>query len=74
MDMATRIPDMADDALATLHANAVRLADGGTAKQKKAASDLLPAILTELSTRQARKAAKATTSRKRTKAKAAAAE
>ncbi|WP_207477914.1 hypothetical protein [Arenibaculum pallidiluteum] len=71
MDMMARLPDMADDALANLHANAVRLAGAGNPKQQRAANALLPAIAAEIATRLARKPPKATGGRPR-RAKAAA--
>lgn len=70
MDLATKLPELAEDALATLSANAERLASTGTPKQKAAATALLPAIQAELASRQATKLAaaapaKATRSRKK---------
>ena len=53
MDMTTKLPSMADDALGNLHANAKRLGSEGTAAQRASATALLPAIEAELSARRA---------------------
>ena len=55
MDMLAKLPDMPDDALNNLRANAVRLEQTGSAAQRASASALLPAIEAELSARQAAK-------------------
>ena len=55
MNMVEKIPGMADDALKTLHANAVRLGEAGTAQQRASATALLPAIEAELSARKVAK-------------------
>ena len=56
-DLRDRVPQMTDDALATLNANALRLKEQGTVVQRTAASDLLPVIATELAERRAFKLA-----------------
>lgn len=79
MDLAAKLPDMTDSALATLNGNASRLLQSGTTAQKKAATALMPALEQELaSRRQAKQAAKQASDaarpasvRKRAKAKAA---
>jgi hypothetical protein len=53
MDIQAKLPDMTDEALATLGANAERLARLGSPSQKSAASALLPAIDAELGSRRA---------------------
>lgn len=55
VDMHTQIPTLTDDGLATLRANAHRLAASGEAKQQAAAQDLLPAIEAEIAKRKAEK-------------------
>lgn len=76
MTLIDKLPAMADDALGVLGANAERLAQSGTAKQRKEAAAVLPAIQAELTTRRERKEAEAprrkTAARKPAKAKAAA--
>lgn len=59
MTLIDKLPDMADDALGVLGANAERLAQTGTAKQQKEAMAVLPAIRAEITTRRARKEAEA---------------
>lgn len=44
MEMDQRIPDLSDRELETLHANAIRLAQSGTPKQKQQAESLLPLL------------------------------
>jgi hypothetical protein len=58
-DLRSRVPAMADDALATLQTNAKRMLQSGNAAQKAMAGDLLPVIETELNERKAKKAATA---------------
>lgn len=55
MSMAARLPTMADADLASLRANAQRLFETGSAKQKTQAEELLPLVEVEV---QARIAAK----------------
>lgn len=50
-DIATKLPAMTDDALATLRANAERLENSGTPPQRTAAAALLPAIRAEVAAR-----------------------
>jgi hypothetical protein len=45
--MIARLPAMSDADLATLHANATRLKEGGTNAQRAGATALLPAIEAE---------------------------
>ncbi len=74
-DLVAKLPDMADAALAVLHANAERLEQTGTKAQRAAASALIPAIEAELATRRAAKlsnarAAAAASPKRRAKPKA----
>jgi hypothetical protein len=62
-DLRSRVPDMADDALATLQVNAKKMLASGNAAQKAMAGDLLPVIEAEIADRKAKKAA-ATPARK----------
>ena len=55
LDMLERLPALEDDALKNLHANAQRLGQSGTTKQKTSAAALLPAIVAELDARKAAK-------------------
>jgi hypothetical protein len=78
MDITAKLPAMASDALANLHANAKRLGAEGTAAQRASATALLPAIEAELSARKAaaeeqKQARKAQAAAKRRGAAAAAA-
>lgn len=59
MTLLEKLPDMADDALGTLGANAERLAASGTPKRQKEAQAMLPAIQAEIAARREQKAAKA---------------
>lgn len=60
VDLRDRVPQLDDKALATLHANALRLKDGGlNARQRASASDLLPVIEAELAVRREHKRATA---------------
>jgi hypothetical protein len=54
-DLLSRLPELHDDDLATLRSNAERLSRGGTAKQRGAASAMLPAILAEIASRPQKK-------------------
>jgi len=49
-----RVPQMSDDELRVLHANATRLVESGPARQKMAAEKLLPILDVELAERRAR--------------------
>lgn len=42
MTIGDRIPDLSDKELESLHANAVRLKDSGSANQRQQAEELLP--------------------------------
>lgn len=57
MDVAAKLPTMADTALTMLYANAERLERSGTSAQKTAAAELLPSIKAELAARVAAKMA-----------------
>lgn len=59
VDLRSRVPQMADDALETLLGNARRLADTGSKGQRAGAADLIPIIEAELAQRSAAKAAAA---------------
>jgi hypothetical protein len=77
VDLRARVPQMSDDALATLLANARRLADSGSKMQRTGAADLIPVIEAQLAERGAAKAAaaaakKAATKKPKAKAKASA--
>ena len=73
VDLHDRVPSMDDNALTSLHANAVRLAQSGNDRQRATASTLLPLIEAELETRRATKLANTPVRKKRVSAKAAAA-
>jgi len=66
MDLVAKLPGMAEDALANLGANAERLVQTGTPKQKTAATAVLPAIQAEIASRRAAKL-EASTARSRKK-------
>jgi hypothetical protein len=59
VDLRERVPLLDDKALATLHANALRLKDAGNARQRASAGDLLPVIESELALRREKKRAEA---------------
>jgi hypothetical protein len=71
-DLRARVPAMDDKQLATLLANAQRLAGDGTRQQKAAAADLLPVLEAEIAKRAEDK--RATVAAKASTAKAAKAE
>lgn len=74
MDLQERIPDFSDKELEALHANAVRLAQSGTPKQRQQAEDLLPLLGAAMEERQAARATAAQERRRTvTKRKAVAA-
>lgn len=74
MNMMEKLPSLPDDALRTLHANALRLGEAGSPQQRASASALLPAIEAELSARKVAKQEKLAESRRaRSKQKVAAA-
>ena len=57
VDLRDRVPQMSDDALDTLLANARRLLDAGSKMQRNSATDLIPVIEAQLAARAAAKAA-----------------
>ena len=57
VDLRARVPQMTDDALETLLANARRLIDTGSKLQRTGATDLIPVIEAELAERGVAKAA-----------------
>jgi hypothetical protein len=63
MDLAAKLPQMNDAALAALRENAARLEQTGTAAQRAAATALMPALEAELESRRAAKLAAAKTRR-----------
>jgi hypothetical protein len=67
MDLAAKLPEMEDAALAVLRENAERLEQTGTSAQKAAAAALMPALDAELEKRRAAKLAAARTKRAATK-------
>jgi hypothetical protein len=67
MDLAAKLPQMEDTALAVLRENAERLEQTGTSAQRAAAAALMPALEAELETRRAAKLAAAKTKRAATK-------
>jgi hypothetical protein len=52
-----RIPDLSDAELENLHANAVRLMDSGSPKQREQAESLLPLLTSAIAERRAAKTA-----------------
>ncbi|MGD9968414.1 MAG: hypothetical protein AB7T59_17995 [Hyphomonadaceae bacterium] len=73
MAIADRIPDMSEKELESLHANAVRLKDTGSAIQRQQALELLPLLGAALEERRlARVAAQTETRRAATEKRAAA--
>ena len=54
MDMATRLPSLTDQQLATMLGNAERLGQSGSNKQKSEATRLIPLIQAEIEERRAR--------------------
>lgn len=73
MSMVEKLPEMADEALRNLHANALRLGEAGTAQQRASATALLPAIEAELSARKVAKQERLAEGRRARSKKAAAA-
>ena len=67
MDLAAKLPEMEDTALAVLRENAGRLEQTGTAAQKAAAAALMPALDAELEKRRAAKLEAARNKRAATK-------
>ena len=72
MSLVEKLPDLADDALRNLHANALRLGEAGTAQQRASATAILPAIEAELSARKAAKLERLAEGRRARSKKAAA--
>jgi hypothetical protein len=71
MTMAARLPTMPDADLASLRANAIRLFESGSAKQKTQAEELLPLVEAEVQARIAAKPPKKSAAKPRvSKAKA----
>jgi hypothetical protein len=56
MEIDQRIPDLSDKELETLHANAVRLAQSGSPKQRQQAESLLPLLGVAMDERRAARA------------------
>lgn len=56
MEMDQRIPDLSDKELEALQANALRLMESGTQKQRQQAEELLPLIGAQLEERRVAKA------------------
>ena len=54
MDIATRLPSLSEQQLATMLGNAERLGNSGTKKQKSEAARLAPLIQAEIEERRAR--------------------
>ena len=71
VDLHDRVPGMTDDALGTLHANAVRLAQSGNERQRASAGALMPAIEAELADRRAKALANPPVRKRRAPAKKA---
>jgi hypothetical protein len=67
MDLAAKLPEMEDAALAVLRENAERLEQTGTSAQRAAAAALMPALEAELENRRAAKLAAAKAKRATTK-------
>ena len=67
MDLAAKLPDMEDAALAVLRENAERLEQTGTSAQRAAAAALMPALDAELESRRTAKLAAAKAKRATTK-------
>ena len=55
VDLRGRVPQMSDDALTTLLANAQRLRETGTKLQQNSAADLIPVLEAEVAQRRAAK-------------------
>ncbi len=74
VDLRERVPQMSDDALATLLGNARRLLETGSKQQQSSAANLIPVLEAELAARDAVKAeaqaAKKAAASKRSAAKA----
>jgi hypothetical protein len=68
--MAARLPTMPDADLASLRANAIRLFESGSAKQRTQAEELLPLVEAEVQARIAAKPPKKAPAKRVSKAKA----
>ncbi len=64
MTIGDRIPDLSDQELESLHANAVRLLGSGSVQQRRQAEELLPLLDAALEERRAAKAAVQTEARR----------
>lgn len=64
MSIMDRLPGMEEDRLRNLQSNALRLADEGSAAQRRDAAELLPVIEAELETRRVAKLEQAKAARK----------
>jgi hypothetical protein len=53
IEMDQRLPDLSDNELESLHANAVRLSQSGSDRQRRQAETLLPLIGAQMETRRA---------------------
>ena len=53
VDLRERVPEMTDDALATLFVNAQRLIESGSKRQQASAADLMPVLEAEIAARRA---------------------
>jgi hypothetical protein len=58
VDLHDRVPGMSDEALGTLHTNALRLVQSGNERQRASAGALMPVIESELALREANKPVK----------------
>ena len=54
MSIADRLPDLADEQLANLHANTARLSTAGTDRQRSEAETLLPLVVAEIADRKSK--------------------
>jgi hypothetical protein len=54
VDLHDRVPGMSDEALGTLHVNALRLVQSGNERQRTSAGALMPVIESELALREAK--------------------
>jgi hypothetical protein len=72
MEISERLPDLSDKELDSLHANAVRLAQSGTLKQRQQAEELMPLLDAALETRRVAHAEAQAAKRAPAKRKAAA--
>lgn len=73
MEMDQRLPDLSEKELESLHANAVRLSQSGTEKQRRQAESLLPLIGEAMEARRAARAEAQAAAKEETKRQRAAA-